>query len=325
MKILVTALMIPECLEELKSYFSQVIYQPWTIKEAGGGFDQFEILGMLNTYVPDALITELDDINANVLNSYQNLKFIGDCRANPANIDMEVCRDLGIEVLCTPARNAQAVAELLVGLLINFYRNVQKSIKWIADGKWIQGGDAPYNLFMGNELLGKKIGFVGFGAVGQAAAHILEGFGCKISFYDPYVDAVENAYKCCDIETIFTDNDVISIHLPVLDSTLKMIDKNLLEMMKEDAVFVNTARSAVVDMEALQNILENKRIKGAILDVLDNEPPTPKDLEITELPNVLLTPHICGASFEVTTHQSFIMNEKIKQWIKRNPLEKGFL
>jgi len=325
MKLLVTALMIPQCLEELNSYFSKVVYKPWTIKESGGGFDQFEILDMLNTYVPDVLITELDDINANVLKSYQKLKLIGDCRATPVNIDMKACRDLGIEVLCTPARNAQAVAELLIGLLINFYRNVQESIKWVENGKWIQGGAEPYNLFMGNELFGKKIGFVGFGAVGQKTAHILEGIDCEISFYDPYVDAVKNTYKRCDIESIFADNDVVSIHLPVLDSTLKMIDENLLNLMKEDAVFVNTARSAVIDMKALQKVLESKKIKGAILDVLDNEPPTPKDLEIAKLPNVLLTPHICGASFEVTTHQSLIMNEKIKQWMKDNLFDKEFL
>lgn len=321
MKLLVTALMIHECLEELESYFSQVIYKPWTTQDSGSGFNESEILEMLNTYEPDALITELDDINVNVLKSYQKLKFIGDCRANPANIDVEVCTELGIPVLCTPARNAQAVAELLVGLLINFYRNVQDSIKWIENGRWIQGGEEPYHLFMGNELSGKNIGFVGFGAVGQTTARILEGFDCKISFYDPYVDDVKSVYKKCDIKDIFVDSDVISIHLPVLDSTLKMINEDLLGVMKEEAVFVNTARSAVIDMEALKSVLERKRIKGAILDVLDNEPPTLKDLEIAKLPNVLLTPHICGASFEVAAHQSYIITEQIKQWMKANPFD----
>ena len=95
---------------------------------------------------------------------------------------------------------------------------------------------------MGNELCGKKVGFVGFGAVGKHAAKILEAYGCEISFYDPFVDFVKDSYKKCELEEIFKNSDIVSIHLPVLDSTKGMINADLFAKMKETAIFVNTIR-----------------------------------------------------------------------------------
>ena len=173
---------------------------------------------------------------------------------------------------------------------------------------------------MVNELHGKHVGFVGFGAVGKAAAHLLDAFGCSISYYDPYVS--DTPYTKCELQELFTACDVISIHLPVLPATEKLISRDLLYTMKPDAVFVNTARSAVVDMEALQDMAREKRIKGILLDVLNSEPPLPDDLKIIENDNVLLTPHICGATYEVTDHQSDIITERLKAWKKQEQLER---
>ena len=117
-------------------------------------------------------------------------------------------------------------------------------------------------------------------------------------------------------------SDIVSIHLPVLPATEKLISRDLLYTMKPDAVFVNTARSAVVDMEALQDMAREKRIKGILLDVLNSEPPLPDDLKIIENDNVLLTPHICGATYEVTDHQSDIITERLKAWKKQEQLER---
>ncbi len=234
---------------------------------------------------------------------------------------MLTCNELGIPVLCTPARNAQAVAELLVGMLINFFRNVQPAIRWIEEGNWVPG-NMPYSTFMGNELQGKRVGFVGFGAVGQKTAGILQAFGCEISFYDPYVDLVNENYFKRELEEIFRESDIVSIHLPVLESTKGMIDGRLIGMMKPTAVFANSARSAVVVTEALVDALEHNRIRGAVLDVLDHEPPTEEDLKIAKLPNVLLTPHIAGASREVFRHQSHIITERFIQWMKKENMDK---
>ena len=131
----------------------------------------------------------------------------------------------------------------------------------------------------------------------------------------------ENYFKR-ELEEIFRESDIVSIHLPVLESTKGMIDGRLIGMMKPTAVFANSARSAVVVTEALVDALEHNRIRGAVLDVLDHEPPTEEDLKIAKLPNVLLTPHIAGASREVFRHQSHIITERFIQWMKKENMDK---
>ena len=318
MKLFIRSPMEEKWRSQLKNYFDEIVYSPWTA--TGERYYEDEMLEALKKYQPDVLITELDRITEKVLNGYGKLKVIGDCRGNPANIDVGACTKHNIPVLCTPARNAQAVAEMLVGLLINFMRNVIPSVQWIKDGKWVKG-TTPYYIWMGNELQYKKVGIVGFGAVGRKVAHLLNAFDCDISFYDPYVEEDKALpFKKASLENIFSQSDIVSIHLPVLDSTKGMINEKLLSMMKPSGIFVNTARTAVVDMDALAKALKEKKIRGAVLDVLDAEPPTPESLKIAQYPNVLLTPHICGASYEVTDHQSDIIIDRLAKWFKKEDL-----
>ena len=319
MKILIRVPFAQKKIDELRAYFDEIVLDPWT--KTGERFYEDKMLETLLSVKPDALITELDRITEKVLTGYGGLAFIGDCRASPANVDIEACTRHKIPVICTPARNAQAVAEMLVGLLITYFRNIIPSVQWIKDGKWTTG-TTPYYLWMGNELCGKKIGFVGFGAVGKSAAKILEAFGCDISFYDPYVDAAEQNYTKCDLDAIFANSDIVSIHLPVLDSTKGMIDARLFSEMKSSAVFVNTARSAVVDEKALKRVLREKKIRGAILDVLAQEPPGDEIPEFATFDNVLLTPHICGATYEVSDHQADIITERIIKWFRKEDLDR---
>lgn len=319
MKILVTAPMRTQDLKELDMLFDEVVYKPWTL--IGEGYDAETTLMMLKESEADAMISELDDINAEVLDAYHDLAFLGDCRANPANIDLTAASKYNIPVICTPARNAQAVAELLVGSLISFMRNVPKAQKWMENGEWVPG-TTPYYLFMGHEIQGKKIGFVGFGAVGRASAHLLNAFGTEIVYYDPYVLSTPEGFKKVELNELFSTCDIVSVHLPVLPSTKGMINTELLEKMKPDAIFVNTSRSAVVDMDALLKILKECRISGAVIDVYDHEPPKEKDLEIMSLDNVFATPHICGATYEVTDHQSEIILNGIKKWFANEDLER---
>lgn len=316
-KIYIRAPFSETCLSELRKFF-EVVYEPWTMN--GERFYEDEMLDHLLRVRPDALITELDRVTAKVLTGYPKLRLIGDCRAMPANIDIAACTAAKVPVLCTPARNAQAVAEMLVGLLLAMMRNLIPSVQWVKDGKWVAGA-TPYYLWMGSELNNKKVGFVGFGAVGRAAAKLLDAFGCDISFYDPFVELYDSRYRKRALEEVFSECDIVSIHLPVTEATRGLVSEKLLRSMKKNAVFANTARSAVVDYAALKKILEEKRIRGAILDVLDTEPPSPEDLEIGRFPNVILTPHICGATYEVTDHQSEIMTKRIKQWLSGEGLE----
>ena len=319
MKVYVRAPYEEACLAELKELFDEVVYEPWTT--TGQRDYEDEMLEHLLAVQPDALITELDRVTEKVLAGYDRLKFIGDCRGTPANLQVDACTKAGVPILCTPGRNTQAVAEMVVGLILTMYRKTIPAIQWVQDGKWVQG-TTPYYLWMGHELQGKKVGFVGFGAISHAVAKILDGFECDISFYDPFLPGDQGHYRKKSLEEIFSESDIVTLHLPVTESTRGMITEPLLRSMKKTALFVNAARSAIVDYTALEKVLREEAIAGAIIDVLDTEPPTEADLAIGKCPNVLLTPHICGATYEVTDHQSRILNERIKKWLRGEDMEK---
>lgn len=318
MKVYVRAPYPEKNLNELKTMFDEVVYEPWT--ETGERYYEDEMLENLLKVQPDVLITELDRVTEKVLNGYKGLKFIGDCRATPANLDVAACTKAGVPVLCTPGRNNQAVAELVAALIIMHMRHGLEAIQWVKDGKWVEG-TTPYFLWMGSELQGKRVGLVGFGAVSQALAKILDGFECDVCYYD-YKGRAYGHYTPMSLEEIFATCDVVSLHLPVSDSTRGIVTEKLLRSMKKTALFVNAGRSALVDTEALINVLNEKAIAGAVIDVLDNEPPTAKDLEILNCPNTIVTPHICGASYEVTNHQADILNARLKQFVSGENLER---
>lgn len=317
MKVLVRAPFSQRRLKDLGSMFDEVRYDPWNT--TGKWYSDNETLDLLQREQPDVFITELDRIQEQTLNNYGKLKVLGICRATPANVDVKKCTEKKLPILCTPARNAQAVAECLVGELICFMRHIHIATEWEHQGNWKLGSN-PYCMFTGNEIHGKKIGFVGFGAVGKATAELLRAFHAEIVFYDPFVASFKD-YEKVTLEKLFQTCDIVSIHLPVLPSTQKMINKELLSMMKTDSIFVNTARSAVVDMDALYQIVHSKKIKGAVMDVMDHEPPTEDDITRWSQENVLLTPHICGASYEVTDHHSDIMTQRLDSWLKQQNLQ----
>ncbi len=313
MKILVTSPYNEGGLEELKEYFGEVIYNPW--KPHGRAFNESELLDLLKETGAEALVTEHDQVTEKVINENPHLKFIGVCRGTPSNVSLETASAHDIPVFYTPARNAQAVAELFIANVITFMRDTLYAVDWLRSGKWDAGAHTSYLIFKGNELAGKKVGFVGFGAIGQLIASMIKSYPCEISYYDPYVSQEDFPdYTKQSLEDLFADNDVVSVHLPVTEETKGLINADLFNRMKSDAIFVNTARAIVVDRNALYEVLEQKKIKGAILDVFDNEPPDELDYKIIRSQNVLPTPHIAGATHEVEDHHVRIMNQALKEW-----------
>jgi len=314
MKILITAPYHDKAQHELQTLFGEVTYRLWKTK--GSAYKEEELIQLLTEVRPDALITEHDEVTEKVIQSYPTLRFIGVCRGTPSNIAVETATHLGIPVFNTPARNAQAVAEMFIANLITFMRHTLAGIQWLKDEKWETGAHTSYLQFKGNEIAGKKIGMVGFGAVGQTAAHILLHFPAEIYYYDPYYTAENPAFTKVSLEVLFNTCDVIAIHLPVTGQTRGMINKDLIGLMKKDAVFVNTSRAIVVNRLDLLAALEQKKIKGAILDVFDHEPPDEIDYKLIHHERVLATPHIAGATFEVENHHADIMNHALKSYFK---------
>jgi len=312
MNILLTAPYHEKGQKQLEETLGKVINRPW--KDNGRAFNSQELIALLKETRADALITEHDEVSREVIEAFPELQFIGVCRGTPSNVSLETARLHGIPVFHTPARNAQAVAELFLATVIDMLRFVFEGSAWLKGGGWGAGAHTSYLQFKGNELAGKTIGMVGFGAVGQRIAEMVENFPCKIIFFDPYLQNFDPKYSKVSIEEVFAAADIVSIHLPVTPDTIGMIDQKLISLMKKDAIFVNTARASVVVREDLCFSLENKLIRGAILDVFDHEPPDATDNRIINLPNVLATPHIAGATDEVEDHHVEILNHKILNW-----------
>jgi len=312
MNILLTAPYHEKGQKQLEETLGKVINRPW--KDNGRAFNSQELIALLKETRADALITEHDEVSREVIEAFPELQFIGVCRGTPSNVSLETARLHGIPVFHTPARNAQAVAELFLATVIDMLRFVFEGSAWLKGGGWGAGAHTSYLQFKGNELAGKTIGMVGFGAVGQRIAEMVANFPCKIIFFDPYLQNFDPKYSKVSLEEVFAAADIVSIHLPVTPDTIGMIDQKLISLMKKDAIFVNTARASVVVREDLCFALENKLIRGAILDVFDHEPPDATDNRIINLPNVLATPHIAGATDEVEDHHVEILNHKILNW-----------
>jgi D-3-phosphoglycerate dehydrogenase len=310
-RVLITAPYYEAARNTLENLFGEVIYKPW--KDHGHGYHPGELIALLKETQAQALITEHDEVTSEVIKAYPNLQFIGVCRGTPSNVDIKEASIRGIPVFNTPARNAQAVAEMFIANLINLMRHTLPGIAWLEGEKWEVGAHTSYLQFKGNEIAGKTIGMVGFGATGQTIANLLKHFPAKIRYYDPYTIADDPDFEKVSLEDVFRECDVISIHLPVTAETRDMIDARLIGLMKPGAIFVNTARAAVVKREALDAVLNN-RIRGAILDVFDHEPPDAVDYQLIHHPNVLATPHIAGATFEVEDHHADILNKALKEF-----------
>ena len=312
MKLLVTTRYSKKCLNELGKVFDDIVHMPPTELKSR---KEDEMCAILKEEAPDAVIVELDRITRVVLDENKGLKFIGVCRANPVNVDVAYASKLGIPVLVTPARNAQSVAELVIGQLIMFERLMYDAVPWLKNGEWRENPAYPFFHYTGHEICGRKVGFVGFGAVARALWNMLKSFGCEGAYYDAFINETINGCEYAPIENIFAESDIVSVHLPVNDSTKGMITGELMALMKPDALFVNSSRAVVADYDALYGLLRESRIRGALLDVFPNEPPSNKDYELIKLPNVLATPHIAGAAFEVEEHHSRIMNAAVLEWL----------
>ncbi|MBT2575269.1 2-hydroxyacid dehydrogenase [Bacillus sp. ISL-51] len=314
MTVLITAPYHKQGLIELEEVFGTVVYRSW--KKHGRAYREDELIRLMAETNATGLITELDDVTDRVITASPELAFIGVCRGMPSNVDTAAATKKGIPVFFTPARNAQAVAEMFIGNVISFLRHTYPSNQWLKDEMWNGDYLQAYVKFRGNELTGKTVGLLGFGAVGQKIAGLLKAFDCKVLYYDPFVDHENRQYEKTSIERVFSESDIVSVHLPRTEETIGLIDAAYFHLMKKDAIFVNTSRAAVTDREDLLQVLKERRIRGAILDVFYHEPPESSDYELISLPNVFATPHLAGATFEVEDHHVRILNDALIKWKK---------
>jgi len=313
---LITASLDNEGLETLRRY-GEVRYQPLAeTKQMLGGSHLVKALEGV-----DVFITEADNLRSREIDQLATLQIICSCRGNPVNIDVKAATAKGIPVINAPARNADAVADLAVVLMIMLGRNIMKAATILRDrdsSKDMQMMAKIYFDLKGIEMWNKTVGIVGFGAIGRKVSERLLPFGSQLIAYDPFVtEEVMAKYQVrkVDLDTLMKESDFITLHVMPDESNRGMIGAREIGLMKETAYFINTARSAITDEKAIVEALKAKKIYGGGFDVFDKEP-LPPDHPFMSLDNVILLPHIGGATYEVTTHQSQIMVPDIVRLIK---------
>ena len=268
----------------------------------------------------DVIITEADEIRRQLMDLV-DLKMIGACRGTPVNVDLEDAAARGIPVFHTPARNAEAVADMTLCFMLMILRHVYPAIEWVKSERQ-EVPDANefitmYDAMTGIELHGRTVGLVGFGAIGQRVARRVHAFGARVVAYDPHLpDEVfqEFGVPSVGLEDVLAQSDILSLHVADVPETKNLLGPEEIGKMKPGAYFINTARAASVDADALYQALCSGHLTAAALDVLWDEPARADDRFVL-LPNVIATPHLGGASRDVIRHQSAMIVDSIQAWL----------
>lgn len=261
-------------------------------------------------------------VSTKLMDAMPNLRIVGLARAGTENINLEEATKRGILAFNVMGRNAEAVSDFSIGLMLAESRNIARAYHSIKNGGWQKEFS---NVDFVPQLKGKKIGIAGFGYIGKMVAKKLSGWDLDILVYDEFVDEkviTDMGYTKVDKETLFKESDFLSIHLRMLEATRHFANKEYLSMMKKTSYIINTGRSGLIDMEALAEILKNKQIAGAGLDVFDNEPLEDNSVW-AELDNVTVTTHIAGTTTEVLTGSPYLLFEDIENFL--NGKEANFI
>ncbi|HUI02485.1 MAG TPA: NAD(P)-dependent oxidoreductase [Acidimicrobiales bacterium] len=230
---------------------------------------------------------------------------VASARGDPNNVDVEAATAAGVPVLRAPARNADAVAELAVALLLAATRGVVGADADVRAGEVYRDGTIPYQRFRAWQLAGRTAGLVGLGAVGRALRWRLEGLGMRVVACDPYAaDATHS------LEQLLEVADVVSMHAPVTEETAGMVGAAQFAAMRDGVVFLNTARAQLHDTDALVAALASGKVGAAGLDHFEGEH-LPPDHPLTTFANVVLTPHIGGATYDTEANHTRTIAEDL--------------
>ena len=269
------------------------------LKVEQGGSDAIEPPDYIKKAVQDAdiIITHFCTITRQVIDSCSNLKIIGVLRAGYENINVDYAKGKNILVFNTPGRNADAVSDFTIGMMISECRNIAKGHHGLKNGEWIR---TYPNYKTIPDLPGRIVGLIGLGEIGLKVAKKLSGFDMQILGYDPYANkelAESYGVKLVSLDELLSLSDFVSIHARLTEENRHMIGERELGLMKPTAYFINTARAGLVDEHALYNALKSKKIAGAAIDVFEKEPPG-KDHPLVMLENITITPHMAGGSID---------------------------
>jgi D-3-phosphoglycerate dehydrogenase len=296
--ILATAPLRGPGLDILRS-LGDVIEDPWITESSMRLYNAEQLAARIDETGATIVICEADKCAGPVLDS--GLVAIASTRGDPTNVDIVAATAARIPVLHAPGRNADAVAEMTVALLMAVNRHVLRADADVRAGEVFRDGTIPYQRFRTWEIAGRTAGVVGLGAVGRATRWRLEGLGMTVIASDPYADDAEHS-----LDELLDEADVVSMHAMVTPETLGMIGAKQFSAMKDGAIYLNSARAALHDTDALVDALRSRKLAGAGLDHFEGEM-LPAGHPLIDLPNVVLTPHVGGATYDTEANHTKIV------------------
>lgn len=338
MKALLTAEVSKEHIKELEDIID-IEYAGWV--EEKKILSEEQMMDLVKD--KEILITSYDPVTKNVIDAAPGLKLIVCTRANPVNIDTNYTKQKGIKVSYAPGRNSDCAAEFTVALMLSIMRRIPMAYadlhngKHVADRKqenetkeglrsdvtWALDDNSPYVLYKGFQMNGRTLGIVGYGSIGQRVGKICRGFGMNILIYDPFVDpnTLEENTTSVSFDELLNKSDVITVHCKDTPETYKLINEDAFNKMKKTAYFINTSRGALVDEKALINALLNHDIAGAGLDVFESEPIAKDHPFLTQCDNIVITPHLAGATYDAIINHTNMMVKDVKHFVNNEPIE----
>jgi D-3-phosphoglycerate dehydrogenase len=302
---LVTAPFRGPGLERLRALCADVVLDPWIDHRPLRLYNSEQLAERVAAEGAELLIVESDSVKGPVLDL--PLRAIGSCRGDPNNVDVPAATAKGIPVLRAPGRNADAVAEMTVGLLYAVNRGIVRADMDVREGQVWRDGTIPYQRFRAWELQGRTAGIVGLGAVGRATKWRFEGLGMRVITADPYAPDATHS-----LDDLLAEADVVSMHAAVTPETEGLIGAAQFAAMKDGAIYVNSARAQLHDTDALVMALQAGQLAGAGLDHFVGEH-LPVDHPLCSMPNVVLTPHIGGATWDTETRHSTLITDGLAE------------
>jgi D-3-phosphoglycerate dehydrogenase len=291
---------------------AEVVYDPWIEQVPLRLLNGEKLAARLVEEGADILIVESDSVKGPVFDV--PLLAIGSCRGDPNNVDVAAATAAGIPVLRAPGRNADAVAELTMALMFAVNRFLVPADHDVRADQVYAGGKIPYQRYRAWQLAGRTAGVIGLGAVGRAAAWRFEGLGMRVLSYDPYNPQATH-HTPEELLAMLGECDVVSMHAVVTPETERLMGAQQFAAMKSGSIYVNSARALLHDTDALVAALQSGHLVGAGLDHFEGEHIAP-DHPLCGMHNVVLTPHIGGATYDTEANHSKLIADDLARLLR---------